>query len=72
MGDIIDDAQESIEFTEKLEIDAIRDQLHMPGQERCEDCGEVIPQERRKLIPSAVTCFNCQYIRELKIRCSPQ
>lgn len=30
----------------------------------CEDCGHEIPQARRKAAPWAVTCVECQGIRE--------
>ncbi|MCA8865574.1 MULTISPECIES: TraR/DksA C4-type zinc finger protein [unclassified Halomonas] len=32
----------------------------------CEDCGYVIPAQRRKAAPWATTCIECQGIRELK------
>jgi len=34
----------------------------------CEDCGHEIPQARRKAAPWAVTCVECQGIREMKTK----
>ena len=34
------------------------------GADECEDCGEPIPEERRRAMPSARTCVRCQERRE--------
>ena len=34
---------------------------------RCDDCGEVIPEPRRKAFPGTRTCIVCQAEREGKI-----
>ena len=38
--------------------------LEQPGQAECEDCGEDIPEDRRKAVPSAIRCIRCQNIFE--------
>ena len=32
----------------------------------CDDCGEVIPDARREVLPGVETCTACQEIREAK------
>ena len=34
------------------------------GSEFCEDCGERIPDARRKALPASRTCVSCQSIRD--------
>ncbi len=34
--------------------------LDVPGNEICADCGEAIPDERRRALPSAIRCIDCQ------------
>ena len=34
------------------------------GSEFCEDCGERIPEARRKALPASRTCVSCQAIRD--------
>lgn len=36
------------------------------GSEYCEDCGERIPDARRKALPGSRTCVACQSIRDGK------
>lgn len=38
--------------------------LQGQGAEECEECGEEIPQARRKAAPWAVCCVECASIRE--------
>lgn len=39
-------------------------QLDLPGNEICADCGEPIPEERRRALPSAHRCVGCQAFAE--------
>ncbi|MCG8635432.1 MAG: TraR/DksA C4-type zinc finger protein [Desulfobacterales bacterium] len=32
----------------------------------CEDCGEDIPEARRKAVPGCVRCVNCESLNERK------
>lgn len=34
------------------------------SSEFCEDCGEQIPEARRKALPGVRCCINCQYERD--------
>lgn len=38
------------------------------GAEACEDCGEDIPEARRKALPGSRTCVACQSKRDAAIR----
>jgi len=34
------------------------------GSDYCDDCGERIPQARRKALPASRTCVSCQSVRD--------
>ena len=38
------------------------------GSDCCEDCGDDIPEQRRRALPGARTCVTCQGIRDASIR----
>ena len=38
----------------------IQEKLHIKGFITCEECGDTIPEDRRKVYPSARTCVPCQ------------
>jgi phage/conjugal plasmid C-4 type zinc finger TraR family protein len=38
------------------------------GSEWCEECGEAIPEARRKALPHARTCVACQSERDKAVR----
>lgn len=44
--------------------DALRDHRRMQnfgvGLNRCEECGDDIPEARRRLMPTATRCTSCQ------------
>ena len=57
--------QEQIDATIKDGIRRARSQLPQgPGLEHCEECGEEIPQARRKAIPGVRLCVACQETRD--------
>lgn len=66
VADLADEAEKCITLAQRNEIISIRIMLTQTGQESCQDCGETISDERRRIIPSAVTCYTCQDIRELR------
>lgn len=45
-------------------VDQVRNQLAkqaaQPSAEFCEECGEDIPEARRKLVPGVQLCIHCQ------------
>lgn len=67
MSDLADLA---VEREQELLDDLLREQqiaaaLDAPGNELCEDCGEEIPQTRRRAMPSAIRCIDCQAWTEM-------
>jgi phage/conjugal plasmid C-4 type zinc finger TraR family protein len=38
------------------------------GSDYCEDCGDEIPERRRRALPGARTCVSCQGIRDASMR----
>jgi phage/conjugal plasmid C-4 type zinc finger TraR family protein len=38
------------------------------GSEHCVECGEAIPEARRKALPGASTCVTCQSGRDRRVR----
>jgi phage/conjugal plasmid C-4 type zinc finger TraR family protein len=38
-----------------------------PGTEECVECGELIPEGRRKAAPGVSTCVTCQFGRDSRI-----
>lgn len=43
-----------------LEAQRRRAALERPGADLCADCGDPIPPERRRALPSAIRCIGCQ------------
>jgi DnaK suppressor protein len=60
--DTIDHAQdrEASYLAEQLDKQARAAKLDAPGNEICADCADPIPLERRRAMPSAIRCVNCQ------------
>ena len=57
--------QEQIDDTVSDAVNAARQRMASgTGATHCEDCGEAIPAPRRKALPSARTCINCQSTRD--------
>lgn len=61
----MDEADLAQERTAELLADHLDKQLraaalHVPGNENCADCGQPIPLERRRAMPSAYRCVDCQ------------
>jgi len=70
----VDDADLAQAHQERFERQALERQLAaMPSGEsalECEDCGEPIPEGRRKAAPGCIRCIHCQqrFERRLKER----
>lgn len=60
--DTVDHAQdrEAAFLAEQLEKQARAAKLDARGNEICADCGDPIPDERRRAMPSACRCVTCQ------------
>ncbi len=59
-----DDVLKVIETSLENGIDFARSQLRGQGTEYCLDCGEKIPDARRKALPSVTYCIQCQSDRD--------
>jgi len=60
MADIADIAAERQEI-EEARMFAAREKARKKGQSRedCEDCGELIPEERRMAVEACTQCIHC-------------
>ena len=62
--DIADKASE-IEKMNRAQALAARVRIPAaPGSAECEDCGDPIPEARRRAYPSATRCTECQALHE--------
>lgn len=66
MPDIIDTASEIEELQRNAALSAHRFNRNAVSAERCEECGEDIPEPRRAAVPCCQTCAECQSVKELK------
>lgn len=66
MADIADRAQAREEeiLAERLAAQERNAALDAPGNEICADCGEPIPMDRRRAMPNAIRCIDCQAFAE--------
>lgn len=64
--DEADYAQQNEAQLIKMRIDRSRRILNKPANEtiECVDCGEVIPEARRKAVPGCARCIGCQTLFE--------
>lgn len=57
--------QDQIDATVEDAIKRARSRLGTgPGREDCEECGEAIPEARRKAVPGVRLCIGCQEARD--------
>ena len=57
--------QDQIDATVKDAIERARSRLGTgPGRAECEECGEPIPEARRKAVPGVRLCLACQAARD--------
>lgn len=67
-ADVLDMAQAHTESEIRLRIDAIQRHANAGlGRELCSDCGEPIPESRRRHVPNATRCTACQGERERRL-----
>jgi len=62
VSDVVDRAQivEEDQLAELVERQRRAAALDKPGSRECIDCGDQIPRERRRALPSATRCIGCQ------------
>lgn len=63
MSDIADRADIEIEREKQRELNRIAQSLEESGIIDCIDCGDEIPEARRKVMPSAKRCMDCEDLR---------
>ncbi len=57
--------QDQIDATVKDGIERARSRLAKgPGLSHCEECGDRIPEARRKAVPGVLLCVSCQEARD--------
>lgn len=66
MADLMDYAQEQQAQVLEAQIAKVRTVRTGRNVFFCDDCGELIPNARRKLLPGVETCAPCQESREAK------
>lgn len=60
-ADELDQVQAHIENETEMRISSIQARLrHGAGSSHCVGCGLPIPEPRRRLVPNAVRCIDCQ------------
>ncbi|MDX9789051.1 MAG: TraR/DksA C4-type zinc finger protein [Desulfobacterales bacterium] len=65
--DDCDVADKFINLQSSTGVKAIQNELGRPGTTDCENCGEPIPEKRRRAMPSCRLCIDCQ--RDLEKMC---
>ncbi|KAB8311520.1 phage/conjugal plasmid C-4 type zinc finger TraR family protein [Rahnella sp. BIGb0603] len=66
MADWMDESQEYQLTVLQEQIARATRTTRAPSAYFCEDCGSVIPEKRRKIIPGVQRCIECQEINELR------
>ncbi|NGX89578.1 TraR/DksA family transcriptional regulator [Rahnella sp. Lac-M11] len=66
MADWMDESQEYQLTVLQEQIARATHTTRAPSAYFCEDCGSVIPEKRRKIIPGVQRCIECQEINELR------
>lgn len=66
MADWMDESQEYQLTVLQEQIARATRTTRAPSAFFCEDCGSVIPEKRRKIIPGVQRCIECQEINELR------
>jgi phage/conjugal plasmid C-4 type zinc finger TraR family protein len=60
--------QDQIDATIADAVARARGQAAGPGRADCKGCGELIPVQRRQLMPHAVRCVHCQAEHDAEFR----
>ncbi len=64
LTDLLDIASELEESERAYGAAMVRAALQAQGADECRDCGDIIPDDRRKAAPWAVRCIYCQEVLE--------
>lgn len=66
--DNIDQANERTEMYLKAQLDAATKRTTLPAAHECDECGEEIPEARRRTVPGVRLCIDCKELEELNQR----
>ncbi|MFE0769914.1 TraR/DksA C4-type zinc finger protein [Serratia bockelmannii] len=58
--DNIDDANERAATYLQAQIDAVTKKSSLPAAHECDECGEKIPEARRRTVPGVRLCIDCK------------
>lgn len=72
MADIIDTAAEIEELQRNAALSAHRIDRNAVSAEHCEDCGERLPEARRKAYPGCTKCVSCLDEQEFRSKKYPR
>jgi|TARA_R110000824_G_scaffold55975_5_gene153664 phage/conjugal plasmid C-4 type zinc finger TraR family protein len=64
MHDEAEIAQLNSLFEHQKEVDKIAEEMNKPGAVVCRDCDEPISKARRKAVPWAQRCIDCQDVED--------
>lgn len=65
---LIEAAEANVALERDTEVNRIRAGLAMQGASHCGSCGDEIEAERRRAMPSATRCIDCQGRHERSAR----
>lgn len=63
--DNIDDANERAATYLQARIDAVTKKPSLLAAHECDECGEEIPEARRRTVPGVRLCIDCKELEEL-------
>lgn len=66
MSDAIDMAQRRAEEELARNLQRVTARAVHPSASFCEECGDPIPEARRRAVPGVLCCITCQEVLELK------
>ncbi|EIJ69485.1 TraR/DksA family transcriptional regulator [Pasteurella bettyae] len=68
MTDIFDRAQAIEEKQRELSLQNRFKAVHRISLQECQDCGEPIPEQRRKMVQGCTRCVDCQQVYEQRLK----
>ncbi|WP_443091370.1 TraR/DksA family transcriptional regulator [Basfia succiniciproducens] len=68
MTDMFDRAQVIEEKQREIALKNRFKAVHCESLHECQDCGEPIPEQRRKMVHGCTRCISCQQDYELKMK----
>ncbi|WP_279020124.1 TraR/DksA C4-type zinc finger protein [Serratia rubidaea] len=66
MADYMDKEQERQQQLLDMRIKAATNKAAMPAAHECDECGEQIPEARRRTVPGVRLCIDCKSLQEAR------